>query len=226
MATLASPLFDRYFGRAPLPAGSVPDDTPVDPTRVGIIWYIPRQEMPAVPPSASPAAAPRPRAATPPPPPPTRPTSQRPLSPEPPPPPARRTSALEPPRRAKELDWLTWQLSDQLRKQTKASMRETLRWRARECGPLPPPTAPVARSRFGLRGEQLVPVAAATLCTLLVTELREIVRTMEARLSWSERNFRLVMHSARLGQLCAALERRGRVDVLEVIRAGLEPLWE
>jgi hypothetical protein len=234
MATLASPIFDRYFGRPPLPPGSVPDNTPVDPQRVGIIWYLPRQEMPAASSAvssaarqAAPAAMPRTEASARPPttPPPTRPTSQQPISPEPPRQPGQRARAPKPPRRRKELDWLTCQLPAALRQQTAISLRETLRWRARECGPLPPPPSPVERSRFGLRGEQLVPHADRIVCGLLVAELRESVRTMETRLSWSERNYRLVMHSARLGQLCAALEQRGSIDVLEVIRAGLEPLW-
>ncbi len=238
MATLASPMFDRYFGRAPLPPGSVPD-APVDPKRVGIIWYIPRQEMPAAHPapasrqaSAAPAAdraaAPRPQAAQPPtPPPPTRPTS---LGAPPPEPSPQRTGqrriAPEPPRRPKELDWLTWQLSENLHKRTKEGLRETLRWRARQCDPLPPPQRPVERARFGLWGEPLEPESTPTLRALLYSELREIVRTVEAPLSWSQRNYRLVMHSTRLGQLCRELEQRGADDVLEIIRAGLALLWE
>jgi hypothetical protein len=203
MALLASPRFHRFYGR------------PVVPTSRGA-WAGP----------AAAPAAPRPQAALPPtPPPPKRPTSQRPLSPEPPPL-SRHAKLLEPPRRPKELAWLTWQLSDALHKKTKEGLRETLRWRARYCDPLPPAAAPIERSRFGLWGEQLVPESTPTLRALLYTELREIVRTVETPLSWSERNYRLVMHSTRLGQLCRELEERGADDVLEIIRAGLVPLWD
>lgn len=54
----------------------------------------------------------------------------------------------------------------------------------------------------------------------------EIMRTGEAPLSWSERNYRQVIHSARLGQLCRELEQHGADDVLEIMRAGLLPLWD
>jgi hypothetical protein len=217
MASVVSSLFDRLFGWAAAPAAYV-RPAPAGPDLGEIGWSLPRQQQPA---------APGPRLASPsePPSPPRRPTSQRPTPPEPPTPPTRRRRSPEPPRRARELAWLTWQLPAALRQPTTRSLRETLRWRARECEPLSPPLSPVARSRFGLRGEQLVPCAVAFLCDLLLTELRESVRTLEASLSWSERNWRLAMHSIRLSQLCADLERRGSVDVLEVICAGLEPLW-
>jgi hypothetical protein len=237
MATLASPLFDRSFGRPVVPPGAVPDDPPAALRRAGILRALPRQEMAAArvaeraaAPAASFAArqaAPGTRPATPPTtPPPTRPTSQQPTSPEPPHQPGQRARLLEPPRRPKELDWLTWQLSDALRKKAREGLRETLRWRARCCETLPPPPQPVERSRFGLRGEALVPESTPTVRAALYSELRETVRTVEAPLSWSERNFRLAMHSTRLGQLCRELEQRGADDVLEIIRAGLVPLWD
>jgi hypothetical protein len=223
MATNASPFFDPSFDRPVVSPRSAPDDPPTATQA---------RPVPPISPSAAfptwaPSWGPHPQAALPPtPPPPTRPTSQQPTPPEPArQPPSRRQGALESPRRPKELAWLTWQLPAALRQSTTRSLRETLRWRARECEPLLPPAAPVARVRFGLRGEQLAPCAVAFVCDLLITELRESVRTLEASLSWSERNWRLAMHSIRLSQLCAALEQRGGIDVLEVICAALEPLW-
>ncbi len=153
------------------------------------------------------------------------------VPPLPPRPPARRTAltpppphAPRPPHRRKEVPWLTSQLSDACRKQAASELRDLLAWRALGSRPLAPPKQPAAYTRFGLRGEQLCPYTEQAVCEQVCAELRESVRTVEGPLSWSERNWKLAMHSARLGQLCADLERRG-FDALAVLRAGLDPLW-
>ena len=137
-----------------------------------------------------------------------------------------RPARPEPPRLRKELAWLTWQMPIDLREATVENLRQTLRWRAQYCGPLLPPEKAVERARFGLLGELLCPEATPTLCDKLYDELREIIRTLEERQPWLVRNLWLAMHSIRLGQLCAELEQRFEIDVLEKVRSGLAKLWE
>ena len=137
-----------------------------------------------------------------------------------------RPARPEPPRLGKELAWLTWQMPAALREATVDNLRQTLRWRAQYCGPLCPPDTPAEYTRFGLLGERLCPEATPTVCDTLNDELREITRTLEERQSRTERNWLLAMHSARLGQLCAELEQRFEIDVLEKVRGGLMKLWE
>jgi hypothetical protein len=307
MATLASPLFDRYFGRPTLPAGSVPDDTPVDPQRVGIIWYIPRPEMPAVPPAASfaarqerpaaweRAAAPTPtprassawaavslpdsfslgrvgwgrqtppqagtpggatqhgpagaaspmagntlsgsaRAAVPPTiPPPSRRTSLGAQPPEPPRPqagqrpgqsPAPRRSRPLSPRLRRCLEWVVSEVPERWRAEVFSAFVKTLRFRAdlEERSSLEG-AQPIGRERFGLLGEDLVPEGTVRVRVWLDDEVREIVRTLEMRLSRTRRNHYLAMHSARLGQLWRELEQRFEIDVLEEVKGALGRCW-
>ena len=143
-------------------------------------------------------------------------------------PPQARLRALLPesPRLRKELAWLTWQMPADLREAAVDNLRQTLHWRALYCGPLDPPEEPVEYTRFGLLGEWLCPEATPTVCHTLDDELREIIRTLEGSQSRTERNWLLAMHSVRLGQLCAELEQRFEIDVLEKIRGGLEKVWE
>lgn len=105
----------------------------------------------------------------------------------------------------------------------KAALRETLVWRAQHCLPLDAPETPPEYTRFGLEGEQLPPRDAPSLCQVVRAEVRQVVRVVEGRQSRTERNWRLAMHSIRLGQLCAELEQRGQ-DVLEAVRGGLRAL--
>ena len=137
-----------------------------------------------------------------------------------------RPARPEPPRLRMELAWLTWQLPDRLREATVENLHQTLRWRAQFCEPLRPPDTPAEYTRFGLLGEQLCPEATPTVCDKLNDELRESIRTLEERQPILERNHRLAMHSARLGQLCAELEQRFEIDVLEKMRSGLSKLWD
>ena len=137
-----------------------------------------------------------------------------------------RPARPEPPRLRLELAWLTWQLPDRLREATVENLHQTLRWRAQFCEPLRPPEKAVGETRFGLLGELLCPEATPTICDTLNDELREITRTLEGRQSRTERNQRLAMHSIRLGQLCAELEQRFEIDVLEKLRSGLMKVWE
>ena len=128
-------------------------------------------------------------------------------------------------RRDREFAWLTWQLPERLREDTRRNLGGTLDWRAEQCPLLKPPRTPAEYTRFGLEGEQLVPIGAMTLCKRLRAELRESIRTLESIQSRTERNQRLAMHSVRLGQLCAELEQRG-LDTLEEVRNGLAVLWD
>jgi hypothetical protein len=137
-----------------------------------------------------------------------------------------RPARPEPPRLRKELAWLTWQMPATLRAATVENLLQTLRWRAQYCEPLRPPEQAVERARFGLLGELLCPEATPTVCDKLYAEVREMVRTLEERQPVLERNWLLAMHSVRLGQLCAELEQRFEIDVLEKLRSGLEKLWE
>ncbi len=146
-----------------------------------------------------------------PPPPPKPPVDQRPLP-------------SEPPRRALELAWLTWQMPEPMREAAILNLRQTLDWRAQYCKPLDTPETPPEYTRFGLLGEQLQPNGALTVYKTLRAELREIIRTVGGEQSRTERNRRLAMHSIRLGQLCAELEQRG-IDALEKLRLGLTWLW-
>lgn len=70
-----------------------------------------------------------------------------------------------------------------------------------------------------------MPQSALTVRKTLRAELRESVRTLEARQPRLERNRLVAMHSARLGQLCADLEQRG-INALEEVRSGLAWLWD
>ena len=137
-----------------------------------------------------------------------------------------RPARPEPPRLRKELAWLTWQVPAGLREAVLENLNQTVRWRAQFCEPLRPPDKPVERTRFGLLGELLCPEATPTVCDKLNDELRESIRTLEERQPILERNHRLAMHSARLGQLCAELEQRFEIDVLEKMRSGLSKLWD
>ena len=141
------------------------------------------------------------------------------------PPVDRRPLPPELPRRALELAWLTWQLPARHQEAVKLNLRQTLDWRAQECPPLDAPKTPPSYTRFGLAGEQLVPLGVGKVYTALYAELRESVRTLEGSQSRTQRNRLLAMHSVRLGQICADLEQRG-VDTLEPMRCGLIPLWD
>jgi hypothetical protein len=136
-----------------------------------------------------------------------------------------RPARPEPPRLRWELAWLTWQMPAVLRAATVENLLQTLRWRALYCEPLCPPEQAVERARFGLLGELLCPEATPTVCDKLCAELRESIRTLEERQPVLERNWLLAMHSVRLGQLCAELEQRFEIDVLEKLRSGLGKLW-
>ncbi len=72
------------------------------------------------------------------------------------------------------------------------------------------PEAQVERARFGRAGEHLRPLPSSELRRLLRDEVKEMVRTLEADLSRTMRNWRLAMHCARVGQLYAELARRRR----------------
>jgi hypothetical protein len=216
----AAPLAARQTDASRLPAVPAAMAQPAVPAR-SVAWFAvqPAPRPAAGPrgtssPAAGDTAGPRPQTAAPP--------ASPPLSARP----RLRPARLEPPRRPKELAWLTWQLAETLREPTTTGLRQTLRWRARSGAPLPPAQRPIERSRFGLGGEHLALSATPTVCDLLFSELREITRTLEASLSWSERNYRLAMHSTRLGQLCRELEARGVPNVLTLIRAGLARLWD
>ena len=137
-----------------------------------------------------------------------------------------RPARPEPPRLRKELAWLTWQMPAGLREAAVENLRQTLRWRALYCEPLRPAEKVVERARFGLLGERLCPEATPTVCDTLFAELREIIRTLEEHQPILERNWLLAMHSVRLGQLCAELEQRFEMDVLEKLRSGLSKVWE
>ncbi len=130
----------------------------------------------------------------------------------------------EPPRRPLEYAWLTWQMPAHLRAAVIFNLRQTFEWRAQYCKPLDAPKTAPEYKRFGLLGEQLVPKGGVTVRQALRAELRESVRLLEGEQPRLERNWRLAMHSVRLGQLCAELAQRG-LDVLEEIRGGLMLLW-
>ncbi|HEU5199435.1 MAG TPA: hypothetical protein VFU32_07350 [Ktedonobacterales bacterium] len=136
-----------------------------------------------------------------------------------------RPARPEPPRLRLELAWLTWQMPAALRAATVENLLQTLRWRALYCEPLSPPEEAAEYTRFGLLGELLCPEATPTVCDKLLGELREMIRTLEGWQPVLERNWLLAMHSARLGQLCAELEQRFEIDVLEKLRGGLGKLW-
>ncbi len=131
----------------------------------------------------------------------------------------------EPPRRSLEYAWLTGQMPAHLRSAVIFNLRQTFDWRAQYCKPLDAPKTAPGYTRFGLLGEQLVPKGGVTVRRALRAELRESVRLLEGEQPRLERNWRLAMHSVRLGQLCAELEQRG-LDVLEEIRCGLMLLWD
>ena len=146
--------------------------------------------------------------------------------PVPPRPPVdRRPPPPEPPRRPLEYAWLTWQLPAHVRADVIFNMRQTLDWRAQHCKPLDPPETSPEYTRFGLKGERLIPQGWLTVRKRLRAELRESVRMVEGSQPRLERNWMLAMHSVRLSQLCAELEQRG-LDVLEEIRSGLMLLWD
>jgi hypothetical protein len=89
---------------------------------------------------------------------------------------------------------------------------------------------PIGRERFGLAGETLVPEGTVRVRVWLDDEVRETLRTCEMRLSRTRRNAYLAMHSARLGQLWAELERRFSHDVvdlnvLEEVKRALARRW-
>jgi hypothetical protein len=87
------------------------------------------------------------------------------------------------------------------------------------------PEALVQRARFGLVGEALRPQPSQAIRGLLREETREMLRTLEADLSRPERNWRLAMHCARVGQLYAELARKQRRLVpLEELHQALEAL--
>jgi hypothetical protein len=130
----------------------------------------------------------------------------------------------EPPCRPLEFAWLTWQMPPGIQEQAKEALRLTLDWRAKYCKPLDAPEEPPDYTRFGLKGEQLVPKGGITMRKMTRAELRETIRTVEGSQSRTERNRLLAMHSIRLGQLCAELEQRG-IDALEEVRNGLAYLW-
>jgi hypothetical protein len=112
----------------------------------------------------------------------------------------------------------------ELRDNTLFNLRQTLDWRAQYCQPLDAPEQPVGQTRFGALGEALWPQDTPSVCDTLRAELRETLRTVESTQPRLERNRRLAMHSARLGQLACELEQRGQ-ETLEEIRGGLEVLW-
>ena len=144
--------------------------------------------------------------------PPRPPVDQRPLPPE-------------PPRRPLEYAWLTWQMPAAWRAAVIFNLRQTAEGRAQYGKPLSPPETAPEYTRFGLLGEQLVPKGGVTVRKALRAELRESVRMLEGEQPRLERNWRLAMHSTRLGQLCADLEQRG-LDVLEEVRCALMVLWD
>lgn len=198
MATLFSPTWQRFFAQAASAAAQRPRFASLTSTTGGHPYSR------FVPPSAGTGAAPPAR--------PRPPVEQRPTPPE-------------PPRRAKEFAWLTWQMPARVRDGAMDGLRQTLDWRAQHCEPLHPAEQPVERTRFGLLGEALWPKRVQTLCKTLREELRECVRTVEGSQPRLERNHALAMHSVRLGQLCADLEQRG-LDALEEVRTGLAWLWD
>ncbi|GEM_PF-1443441 len=82
------------------------------------------------------------------------------------------------------------------------------------------------RQRFGTHGEQLVPQPTPVLAKLLVAELKQAVHTLEAFwLSRTERQWCMLMHGARLGQLYdeLALCERQRAPI-QTVRQALEAL--
>ena len=129
------------------------------------------------------------------------------------------------PRRALELAWLTCQMPEWMREAAAENLRQTLHWRAQYCKPLKQPKTPLAWTRFGLQGERLCPRGTLTVRKLLKREARESVRLVEGMQPHLERNHRLAMRGARLGQLCLELEERG-LDALEILRWELTSLWE
>ena len=229
MTSQFSPAWQRFFAQrvsAPAPAApapllvapasaAVPPERVVPPewgvlARPAIGCFPTRRQAardggatsPLIPPAAGAAPPARPGA----------PVEQRPTPPE-------------PPRRAQELVWLTWQMPERLREAVIVNLRQTLHWRAQYCGPLDAPEPPPEYTRFGLLGEQLVPIGALTVRKRLRAELRETIRTMETTQPRLKRNRLVAMHSARLGQLCAELEQRG-INALEEVRGGLAWLWD
>src|SRR6185437_8406727 len=64
---------------------------------------------------------------------------------------------------------------------------------AREGWSFQTPDAQVERARFGRAGEQLCPQASPEVRRLLREEVKEMVRTLEADLSRTMRNWRLAM---------------------------------
>jgi hypothetical protein len=203
METMFPPTWQRYFAQ---PAASVPTALrrPIPPIQPPIRRLYGGYTVGSpVFPKAGGAAPPVP---------PKPPVDRRPLPPE-------------PPRRPLELAWLTWQLSAAMRARVIFNLRQTLEWRAQYCQPLAEPETPHDYTRFGLLGEQLWPRGVDNVYTALDAELREIIRTVEGAQPHLERNWRLAMHSARLGQLCAELEQRG-LDALERLRSGLVRLWD
>ena len=83
----------------------------------------------------------------------------------------------------------------------------------------------VARTRFSRAGEQLRSQSSPDIRGLLREEVKEMVRTLEADLSRTARNWRLAMHCARIGQLYAELARTERKLVpLEEVHQALRAL--
>lgn len=80
--------------------------------------------------------------------------------------------------------------------------------------------------RFGVHGEELVPRATSDVAGGISTELKRTVHTLEAPgLSRQERQRRLVLHGARLGQMYDELARRaGPRAPLDEIRRALAAL--
>jgi hypothetical protein len=82
------------------------------------------------------------------------------------------------------------------------------------------------RQRFGTHGEQLVLQPTHALPRLMVAELKQAVHTLEApMLARTERQRRMLMHGARLGQVYDEMARRERRQApIQTVRQALEAL--
>lgn len=105
-------------------------------------------------------------------------------------------------------------------------LRARRRWpQARRLASFQTPEERVERARFGRCGEQLRSQPSGEVQRLLCEETKEMVRTLEADLSRTMRNWRLAMHCARIGQLYAELARQERrLSPLEKLHRALAAL--